>query len=59
VLLAAVCDDVATPMWCNARQPAVPFFVACGWVEQSPVFDMPRKGLHQRLTWTPGAEAAS
>ncbi len=58
VLLAAVCDDVAQRMWCNARLPAVPFFLACGWVEQSPVFDMRGKGLHQRLEWIPDAQAA-
>ncbi len=58
VLMKSVCDDVAAPMWCNARLPAVPFFVACGWVEESPVFDMRGKGLHQRLLWVPDAMAA-
>lgn len=53
VLLKAVCDDVAVPMWCNARLSAVPFFLACGWTPMSPVFEMQGRGPHQRLGWSP------
>lgn len=53
VLVKAVCEEVNTTMWCNARLTAVPFFIACGWTAQSPVFDMPRRGPHQRLAWSP------
>ncbi|MFT6145273.1 MAG: GNAT superfamily N-acetyltransferase [Myxococcota bacterium] len=58
ILMTSICEDVAGRMWCNARLPAVPFFVACGWVEESPVFDMRGKGLHQRLAWMSDAVRA-
>jgi GNAT superfamily N-acetyltransferase len=35
--------------WCNARVPAVGFYVRCGWTVESEPFDVPTAGPHRRM----------
>jgi hypothetical protein len=53
VLLRAVHDQVAAPMWCNARLRAVPFYARLGWTITSDLFDIPGVGPHHRMLWEP------
>lgn len=50
-LLQAVHVEVAQPMWCNARERAVPFYRRHGWEPLGGSFDLPPIGPHQRLWW--------
>lgn len=50
-LLERVMDDVAEPMWCNARTSARPFYERNGWSAEGPAFDIPRIGTHHRMIW--------
>jgi GNAT superfamily N-acetyltransferase len=54
--LLEVADDVArwsthAPLlWCNAREPAVPFYERHGWTRVGTRFDIPTAGPHFRMT---------
>jgi GNAT superfamily N-acetyltransferase len=37
-------------MWCNARVPAVGFYLRTGWKVMSEEFDIPTAGPHVRMT---------
>lgn len=50
-LLRVVHEEVAEPMWCNARIRAVPFYARNGWIVVSPCFDIPGVGPHHRMWW--------
>jgi GNAT superfamily N-acetyltransferase len=52
-LLNAVHADVAAPMWCNARERAIPFYERNGWTVDSEPFDVPGVGPHRRMLWNP------
>jgi len=43
--------DGATLFWCNARVPAVPFYVRMGWRVVSDVFDVPTAGPHRVMVY--------
>jgi hypothetical protein len=36
-------------LWCNARQPAVPFYERLGWRTISEQFEIPTAGPHFRM----------
>jgi len=50
-LLRAVHDEVAEPMWCNARERAVRFYAQHGWIVLSHLFDIAGVGPHRRMWW--------
>lgn len=52
-LLAFVQDDLAAPLWCNARERAIPFYARSGWRAVGPRFEVPGIGPHRRMTWAP------
>lgn len=52
-LLFAVHDEVAEPMWCNARANVVGFYEKYGWHATGPVFDVPNIGPHRKMVWMP------
>jgi len=52
-LLRYLQTAVAEPMWCNARETAIPFYSANGWLPQGDRFDIRRVGPHQRMYWAP------
>lgn len=56
-LLRRVQQDVAAPMWCNARDTAVGFYAANGWEARGDAFDIPRIGPHRRMYWAPSKNA--
>lgn len=37
------------PVWCNARQEAVPFYEQNGWIVTSDIFDIPGVGPHKKM----------
>jgi GNAT superfamily N-acetyltransferase len=37
-------------LWCNARVPALSFYLAQGWEIRSEIFDIPTAGPHHKLT---------
>jgi arsenate reductase len=43
-------DHNATMLWCNAREPAVPFYRSCGWEVVSEQFDIEGVGPHYAMT---------
>jgi len=47
-LLRATRRDVDR-LWCNARTPAVPFYLQLGWEIASPEFVVPTAGPHYRM----------
>lgn len=53
-LLLATHRDVGAPMWCNARQNVVDFYVRGGWQAIGAPFTIAPIGPHQRMWW-PGA----
>jgi GNAT superfamily N-acetyltransferase len=36
-------------LWCNARVPAIGFYLRAGWEVVSPEFDIPTAGPHVRM----------
>ncbi len=50
-MLSAVHAEVAEPMWCNAREGAVPFYERAGWTLCSATFEIPGVGPHRRMVW--------
>lgn len=50
-LLRAVMSAVDRPMWCNARERAVPFYERAGWEITSDRFEIPAIGPHHRMRW--------
>lgn len=40
----------ATFLWCNAREPAVPFYAKHGWSTVGDRFDIPTAGPHFKMT---------
>lgn len=60
-LLAFIAGDVARmpespPLWCHAREAAVPFYERAGWRCVSPLFDIPGVGPHRTMFWPAAAE---
>jgi ADP-ribose pyrophosphatase len=51
-LLDTLCAEIAAPMWCNARERALPFYTAAGWQIVSGLFDVPGVGPHRRMVWS-------
>jgi GNAT superfamily N-acetyltransferase len=49
VLLERVMNDVAAPIWCNARILAAPFYQRNGWKIVSPEFEIAGIGPHVRM----------
>ena len=55
-IVAAMESDVASDanaprqLWCNARVPAIPFYLRQGWVVASEEFHIPTAGPHRRMT---------
>jgi GNAT superfamily N-acetyltransferase len=44
-------DHWAPPqLWCNARTPAIGFYLRMGWTVISDVFEIPTAGPHVRMT---------
>lgn len=37
--------------WCNARVPAIPFYLRMGWKIASDEFDIVTAGPHRKMTW--------
>lgn len=52
-LLEGLQDLVAAPLWCNARQRAIPFYEAHRWVRHGDLFEIPSVGPHLRMSWAP------
>lgn len=52
-LLRAVQDELAEPMWCNARTSAEAFYAKNGWQTRGEPFDKPGIGPHVRMFWSP------
>jgi GNAT superfamily N-acetyltransferase len=50
-VLDLVHEDVAAPMWCNARTTAAGFYRKAGWIEVGGTFDTPGIGPHVRMVW--------
>lgn len=53
VLLAEVQREVGEPMWCNARERAVPFYARHGWVVVGERFEVAGVGPHFQMRWAP------
>lgn len=54
-LLDAVWAELAPgPLWCNAREKAIPFYTRCGWVERGDRFEIAPIGPHVRMRWIGG-----
>ncbi|MFK5956574.1 MAG: GNAT family N-acetyltransferase [Planctomycetota bacterium] len=55
--LMECCQDLAreqaTGLWCNARNIAIPAYVACGFKQVGEEFDIPNIGPHYVLEWLP------
>ena len=52
-VLVFAAREVAEPIWCNARERAIPFYASHGWKIVSDTFDIPDVGPHKRMVWTP------
>jgi GNAT superfamily N-acetyltransferase len=39
-------------LWCNAREPAIPFYEAMGWTMESGVIEIPTAGPHVKMAKT-------
>lgn len=50
-LLDVVLADVAAPVWCNARQRAIPFYQRAGFRIVSETFDIAGIGPHERMVY--------
>jgi GNAT superfamily N-acetyltransferase len=48
-LLHAICREVGAPMWCNARDSALPFYEKQGWSVHGEGFEIARVGPHHRM----------
>ena len=46
-------QELQTGLWCNARNNAIPSYVACGFQQVGEEFDIPNIGPHFVLEWTP------
>ena len=49
-ILQEVCrqaETISTPLWCNARLHAIPFYERNGWVTEGDVFHVPDVGPHK------------
>ncbi len=53
LLLLQVHEEVAEPMWCDARWVAVPFYAAGGWRVASECYEIEGIGPHHKMTWDP------
>ena len=47
-------DGAPLLLWCNARVPAVGFYLGMGWRVVSEPFEVPTAGPHVRMVKTPG-----
>lgn len=52
-VLRAIQAGIAAPLWCNARERAIPFYLRHGWSVISEPFDVPGIGPHRRMIWSP------
>lgn len=52
-LLDVVHAEVSAPMWCDAREVAVPFYAAAGWQVRSGAHEIAGIGPHHKMTWEP------
>lgn len=50
-LVERVADEVAAPMWCNARVTAEGFYARMGWQAVGERFDIAPIGPHVRMVW--------
>lgn len=52
-MLEAVHAEVAAPMWCKARERAVPFYARHGWQVTGERFEIAGIGPHFPMRWSP------
>ncbi|MDA0667021.1 MAG: GNAT family N-acetyltransferase [Planctomycetota bacterium] len=51
----SLAHELKTGLWCNARNNAIPSYVACGFRQVGEEFDIPNIGPHYVLEWLPHA----